>query len=105
MATTWPLPERFLKKHLAAAQKILFVEEVAPTLEDHVKALAAEWGDEIGHKTFFGKKSGHPLGGELNPDLVLSALSRIFGIPYEAVPEDFSREVKNLSEGFAPREA
>jgi len=103
MATTWPLPERFLKKHLAAARKILFVEEVAPTLEDHVKALAAEWGDEIGHKTFFGKKSGHiPSVGELNPDLVLSALSRIFGIPYEAVPEDFSRKVKDLSEGFAP---
>ena len=103
LATTWPLPERFLKKHLAAARKILFVEEVAPTLEDHVKTLAAEWGHEIGHKTFFGKKSGHiPSVGELNPDLVLSALSRIFGIPYEAVPEDFSRKVKDLSEGLAP---
>jgi len=103
LATTWPLPRKLLKKHLSSTEKILFVEEVAPTLEDHVKVIAAESGREIGHKVFFGKKSGHlPSVGELNPDLVLGALSRIFQIPCEAVPESFSKKVKDLSKRLAP---
>ncbi|MCK9197310.1 MAG: thiamine pyrophosphate-dependent enzyme [Syntrophales bacterium] len=103
LATTWPLPQRLLKRHLAAAPKILFVEEVAPTLEDHVKVVAAEAGAEIGVKTFFGKKSGHlPSVGELNPDLVLAALSRICALPYESAPAAFSGAVKALAAQYAP---
>jgi len=103
LATTWPLPQQLLKKHLAATAKILFVEEVAPTLEDHVKVVAAESFAEIGAKIFFGKKSGHlPSVGELNPDLVLTALSRLCAVPYESSPAAFSVAVKDLAARYAP---
>lgn len=103
LATTWPLPRKLLTRHLAAAKKVLFVEEVAPTLEDHVKVIAAESFPEIGAKLFYGKQSGHlPSVGELNPDLVLTALSRLFALPYEAAPAVFSEAVRTLAARYAP---
>lgn len=103
LATTWPLPRKLVKKHLASAKNILFVEEVAPTLEDHVKVIAAEAFPEIGAKVFYGKNSGHlPSVGELNPDLVLAALSRLCDAPYESVPAAFARDVKALADRYAP---
>ena len=84
LGTTWPLPEDFLKKHLSAAEKILVVEEVAPFLEESLKIFAWDLAPEIGIKTIHGKGNGMlPKVGELNPDLVAKALSRIF--------EDFLR--------------
>ncbi len=103
LATTWPLPRKLVKRHLAAAKKILFVEEVAPTLEDHVKVIAAESFQEIGAKAFYGKKSGHlPSVGELNPDLVAAALSRLCGVLQESVPADFVNGLKALADRYAP---
>jgi indolepyruvate ferredoxin oxidoreductase alpha subunit len=103
LATTWPLPRKLVKKHLASAKNVLFVEEVAPTLEDHVKVIAAESFPEIGAKVFYGKNSGHlPSVGELNPDLVLAALSRLCDAPYESVPAAFARDVKALADRYAP---
>ena len=103
IATTWPLPARLVKKHLASAQNILFVEEVAPTLEDNVKVIAAESFAEIGAKKFYGKKSGHiPSVGELNPDLVISALSKLCGVKQDAVPESFAAALKSLAGRYAP---
>lgn len=103
LATTWPLPRRLLKKHLAAAKNVLFVEEVAPTLEIHVKAVAAESFPEIGAKMFYGKQSGHlPSVGELNPDLVLAALSRLCAVPCDTVPEAFVRDAAAAVQRYAP---
>ncbi len=103
LATTWPLPRRLLIRHLAAAKNVLFVEEVAPTLESHVKVIAAESFPEIGAKAFYGKHSGHlPSVGELNPDLVLAALSRLCAVPYDPVPETFTRDVAALAARYAP---
>ena len=103
IATTWPLPARLVRKHLASAQNILFVEEVAPTLEDNVKIIAADSFAEIGAKNFYGKKSGHiPSVGELNPDLVISALSKLCGVKQDAVPESFAAELKSLAGRYAP---
>ncbi|HPX82506.1 MAG TPA: thiamine pyrophosphate-dependent enzyme [Syntrophales bacterium] len=103
LATTWPLPRRLLTGHLARAARILFVEEVAPTLEDHVKIIAAETAAEIGVKTFYGKKSGHlPAVGELNPDLVINALAALLSIPYEPLTDEFSGKLKDLAVRYAP---
>ena len=103
LAATWPLPERLVKKHLAAAKRILFVEEVVPTLEDHVKVIAAEAAGEIGAKTFYGKKSGHlPSVGELNPDLVLDALARIFPAAAGTGPAASPGGVTDIPQRFTP---
>ena len=80
LGTTWPLPPELVTGHLAAAEKVLIVEEVLPFLEDHVKILAAEAADRIGKTRFYGKNDGTlPMVGELNPDLVARALGSILG--------------------------
>lgn len=103
LATTWPLPPDLIKKHLSTTDKILIVEEVLPLLEEQVKIMAAEMASELGAKTFYGKKAGNlPSTGELNPDLVVAALSSIFDIKYEAVSESFAHKAKILAQTAAP---
>ena len=103
LGTTWPLPPKLLKAHLARTDKILIVEEVLSFLEDNVKILAAETAGEIGAKQFYGKRSGHiPPIGELNPDIVISALSDILKIPYTPVAKAYSDQAALLSFTKAP---
>ncbi len=103
MGTTWPIPPNLMEEHLSRTEKILIVEEVIPFLEESVKILAAELAPKIGIKTFFGKRNGFiPMVGELNPDLVVAALSRILEIDYEAVPEDYSKRAEELTLVGAP---
>ncbi len=103
MGTTWPLPPRLLKKHLARTDKILVVEEVIPFLEESVKILAAEMGNEIGVKTFYGKNDGTiPMVGELNPDLVAAGLSKILGVPYTSMDAEYEKEAQKAAGSLAP---
>jgi indolepyruvate ferredoxin oxidoreductase alpha subunit len=103
LGTTWPLPARLIERHLTGCEKILVVEEVLPFLEEEVKILAAELARKIGIKTFYGKKDGSlPMVGELNPDLVVAALSNILGVNYEAVPEIYAGRAAELARAAAP---
>jgi indolepyruvate ferredoxin oxidoreductase alpha subunit len=103
LGTTWPLPPKFMEGYLGLTDKILVVEEVIPFLEESVKILTAELAGKIGVKTFFGKRDGSiPASGELNPDLVIAALSRILGIEYEAVPGDYAERVNKVAFLGAP---
>jgi len=91
IGTTWPLPQSLVKKNLARTEKILFVEEVLPFMEEQVKILAGENAAEIGAKTFFGKNDGMlPMSGELNPDLVVTALAKIFDIKLDTSAQEWS---------------
>src|SRR4030043_1337680 len=85
IGTTWPLRSKLLAKHMANVKRLLFVEEVDPFLENNVKELAAEWSPEVGSWTFYGKSSGHvhPFG-EINPDLIINALSKVMDKPYSS---------------------
>jgi indolepyruvate ferredoxin oxidoreductase alpha subunit len=103
LGTTWPLPPGFMQTYLSRTEKILIVEEVISFLEDNVKILAAELASKIGIKTFFGKKDGAiPMTGELNPDFVVTAISKILGINYEAVPESYENRATELADLGAP---
>lgn len=103
MGTTWPLPPELMKRNLSRTDKILVVEEVLPFLEDNVKILAAEMAPEIGIKYFYGKKSGHiPSVGELNPNLVITALTDLLDLTYEPVPPDFKEKADALAFSKAP---
>jgi indolepyruvate ferredoxin oxidoreductase alpha subunit len=101
---TWPLPPSFLKRHLSLTDKILMVEEVRPFLEERVKILAAGMATETGVKTFYGKETGHfPSVGELNPDLVVSALGKILGInSYVGMPADYEKKAEALASTKIP---
>ncbi len=90
LGTTWPLPPKLLKKYLSMTDKIMIVEEVLPFLEENVMVLAAEHAKEIGVKSFYGKHDGTiPMAGELNPDLVVSAMSKVLGIDYMTMPQEY----------------
>ena len=103
LGTTWPLPPKLLTKHLLKTDRVMIVEEVLPFLEDHVKILAAEQAFEVGAKTFYGKNDGTiPMSGELNPDLVIAALSTVLGIDYAPVSEDYEQSAKLFASVGAP---
>jgi indolepyruvate ferredoxin oxidoreductase alpha subunit len=103
LGTTWPLPPNLMRKHLGRSNKILIVEEVIPFLEENIKILAAELAPEIGIKLFFGKTEGIlPKVGELNPDLVLTAISKILNIDYEPVPQNYANRSAELASAGAP---
>ncbi len=106
LGTTWPLPPNLLKKHMASTDNILIVEEVMPFMEENVKVLAAEMAAEIGIKNFYGKKSEHiPSVGELNPDVVLSALADILDVGYESTPAEYAKKTGALAFTKAPARA
>jgi indolepyruvate ferredoxin oxidoreductase alpha subunit len=103
LGTTWPLPPKLLHKYLGITDKILIVEEVIPFLEENVKIMATELASQIGPKTFYGKREGHiPSTNEINPDLVAAAVSNILNIPYEPVPEAYTRRSRELALEGAP---
>ncbi len=97
LGTTWPLPPKLLEKYLGLTDKVLIVEEVLPFLEENVKILATEIAPQIGLKTFFGKNNGYiPMINELNPDLIVSALSKIFEIDYAPVDEEYKKRATEI---------
>jgi indolepyruvate ferredoxin oxidoreductase alpha subunit len=103
LGTTWPVPPVLMEKHLNRSDKILIVEEVIPFLEESIKILAAELAPKIGVKKFYGKRDGLiPMEGELNPDRVVAALSKILGIEYEAVAADYTKRAGELAFTGAP---
>jgi len=103
LGTTWPLPPKLMEKYLGITDKILIIEEVIPFLEENVKILAAELAIRIGPKTFFGKREGNiPTTGEMNPDLVMAALTQIMEIEYNPVPEAYAKRSQELAFLGAP---
>lgn len=105
MGTTWPLPEKFLQKHLSSAEKIVFVEEVLPFLEENVLMLAGRWTQGKGPKSYYGKNSGTlPSYGEMNPDLIAEALEKVLAVRRRPVrPESFAAKAGALAGNAAPR--
>jgi len=102
LGTTFPLPERLVKKHVEAAGAVLFVEEVLPFIEDLTRICAAAWG-AAGQKSWHGKYDGSiPSVNELNPDIVIASLGKIMGIEYRAVSEEYEKKGMILSFTGAP---
>ncbi len=98
LGTTWPIPARLVKTHLARTGRILIVEEVLPFLEDQVKILAAGEGASLGVKTFFGKYDGAlPMVGELNPDMVAEAVGKILGVSLPGLPADYGERLQDAA--------
>ncbi|MBI5115756.1 4Fe-4S binding protein [Candidatus Poribacteria bacterium] len=112
LATTWPLPNRFIVDHLKGVKQVLFVEEIDPFMEQNVKSLLADYiGSELEVIKFFGKGSGHvrsrfgPALGEIDPDIVIRAVAEIKGVDYQAqTPEYAERASTLLSEYTASRD-
>ena len=103
LGTTWPLPEQFVLDHLKEADRILFVEEVNPFLEDNVKELFAQNCFDLGLKHFMGKATGTlPDIDELNPDIVIAALQGLLQIRYEPRPSEYARQAGEAAADLVP---
>ncbi len=103
LGTTWPLPKSFLIKHLKKAERILFVEEVDPFLENNIKELCAERVVELGAKIFLGKASENlPDTGEINPDIVTHAIQQVLRVSYEPRSSQYAQEAAEAASLFAP---
>jgi indolepyruvate ferredoxin oxidoreductase alpha subunit len=103
LGTTWPLPKSFLMEHLKKANRILFVEEVDPFLENNIKEFCAQRAAELGAKTFLGKASGNlPDIGEINPDIVTTAIQQVLEVSYEPRSLQYAQEAAEAASLFAP---
>jgi indolepyruvate ferredoxin oxidoreductase alpha subunit len=106
MGTTWPLPETFLLKHFKKTDRILFIEEVDPFLENNVKETYAQNCMALGLKSFFGKASKDvPDTGELNPEIVTHAIQKLLSISYEPRPADYAQRVHEAVSELVPARA
>ena len=105
LGCTWPLPERLLKKYLRLTDKIMIVEEVLPFMEESVKVLAAGMPKEIGLKTFYGKiDKTLPAVGELNPDIICAALSKVMKVKCKSIPAAYVKGLQKAAALIPPRD-
>ena len=103
IGTTWPLPEGLILDNLRKAEKVLFVEEVDPVLENNVKEMFADHNRELPRITFFGKKSGTvPAVGELSPGLVIQILANLTGVPVPEVDTGYLEQTRGVLNNYAP---
>lgn len=102
LGTIFPLPTQLIRKHLRLTNKVLFIEEIHPYLEEGIRSIAADVKPgEI--PKFYGKLTGHiPAWGELDPDKVIHAISRITNLRYRPVPEEYRETVTKFG-SVAPR--
>jgi indolepyruvate ferredoxin oxidoreductase alpha subunit len=110
LGMSWPLPEKFLLRHLKSASKVLFVEEVEPFHEENVGYLVACHLEEVLPLALYGKKSRHVAGpqgpglGEIDVDAVVRALAALAGVPHETRSSDYGREARELVKKMPERE-
>jgi len=106
LGTTWPLPESFVIEHLKKADRILFIEEVDPFLENNVKEIYAQSCLVLGLKAFFGKASKHiPDVGDLNPEIVTHAIQNLIQVSYEPRPAVYAMRAHEATAELVPARA
>ncbi|MEM3514713.1 MAG: hypothetical protein QW495_05255, partial [Candidatus Hadarchaeum sp.] len=96
IGTPTPLPEKLVARLLKAVDTVLVVEEGEPLVELSVKALAKDTNPRV---KILGKLTGEmPQVGEINIDVVASAVSKILGreIPVDPQIEKTREEVRKL---------
>ncbi len=97
LATLWPLPKRFLEKHMAGTTRVLVVEEVDPFVENQIRAMVSE-SDALKKVKIYGKLSGHlNRHGEITPDLVIKALASILNRDYRTRESEYEERAKEAS--------
>jgi indolepyruvate ferredoxin oxidoreductase alpha subunit len=103
LGTLWPLPEKFVTEHLNKSNKVLFVEEIDPFIERSVMELAANFSPDTKRPVFYGKRSGHINAyGELNPDMVIKAISTIFEMKYQPRDIDYGKKAESAAKSNVP---
>lgn len=90
LGTLWPFPNKVIREYLMKTERFLVVEEVDPFIEIHIKETLAD--ARLEGKQVFGKGSGHiPAYGEITPDRVVNALSRIFKLKFKSRSSEYQK--------------
>ncbi len=98
LGTLWPFPKSLVEKYLTRTSKVLVAEEVDPFIETHVKETAFESAAVAESLQLYGKWSGHiSYYGEITPDVVIKALSRIFGLEYQTRESDYEQKARDAA--------
>jgi len=102
LGTISPLPTQLIRKYLRLTNEVLFIEEIDPYLEEDIRNIATDMrSGEI--PKFYGKLTGHiPAWGELDPDTVIEAISKIMKLHYSPVPDEYGEVVTKFG-SVAPR--
>jgi indolepyruvate ferredoxin oxidoreductase alpha subunit len=87
IVTLWPFPLDTVIQHLSRARDVLVAEEVDPFVEVHVKSALVEKG--LSRKVY-GRESGHiDAYGEITPDRVAEAITRILNVGTDLRQNDY----------------
>ncbi len=66
LGTLWPAPERLILENLKRSDRVLFLEEIEPFIEDQAKIIAAQQRDATAARRVHGKALGRcPMGDEV----------------------------------------
>jgi len=106
LGTLWPIPEKFIEKHLGKSKRVLVVEEIDPFLERSIMELVANLPFGSLHPLFYGKRSGHISAcGEQNPDTVLKAITSIMDLTYQPREIKYTRKAEQAAKDIPNRAA
>ncbi|MGC8644955.1 MAG: indolepyruvate ferredoxin oxidoreductase subunit alpha [Thermoplasmata archaeon] len=99
---SYPLDRDFIVNEVKKAERVIFIEEGGPFIEEQVLAFSALSG--ITGK-FYGKANGYvPYEYEMNVDRVASVISKIFGIRFlQPSGEEFDKRPPALCPGCPHR--
>lgn len=99
LGTLWPFPTKVAREYLTKTDRVLVVEEVDPFIEIHVKEALAD--AHLEGKNVYGKGSGHiPAYGEITPDRVITALSRILEVDGEPKDPEYERMLSHAADNL-----
>jgi indolepyruvate ferredoxin oxidoreductase alpha subunit len=93
LGTTYPLPEKLIKKFIQEVEAVVVVEELSPYLEKNVNILAKDAKPEL---KVYGKQTGHfSEAFEYNVPIVYDVIKNIFQIE---TGTDYNAILKNANE-------
>jgi indolepyruvate ferredoxin oxidoreductase alpha subunit len=102
LTTTHPLPQSIINDTLERCERVLFLEEGSPFIEDATRVLATMLDGK--RVTMYGKRSGHiPAYGEMTPDIVKDALQSILGIADDEVEAPSKDILERIDALLVPR--
>ncbi|MBE9506100.1 MAG: 4Fe-4S binding protein, partial [Chloroflexi bacterium] len=96
LGTLWPCPSHLVVSRIKKAKQVLVVEEVDPYVETHSKEAVQE-ARLADAPEILGKASGHmSYIGENNPDKVIAALCKVFGLEYAPLDADYRKRINEV---------
>jgi indolepyruvate ferredoxin oxidoreductase alpha subunit len=105
LGITFPMDAALVKENLKRCEKVLFIEETDPFVEDQVMDIASEMAPKDRTNIFYGKRNNKfPRYGDNNVDVSANAITAILGTKSLALrPAKYATEIEALAKACPPR--